>query len=69
MEKSCNKVAYCLLAFFLGGFGLHKFYAGQKKFGIMYLVFCWTGIPEILGVIDCIRGILKKSDENGMITF
>ena len=25
-KKVVNKVAYCLLALFLGGFGVHKFY-------------------------------------------
>ena len=27
--KAVNKAAYCVLAFFLGGIGIHKFYAGK----------------------------------------
>ncbi|HKL73746.1 MAG TPA: TM2 domain-containing protein, partial [Clostridia bacterium] len=46
-----NKYIAALLAIFLGLFGVHKFYLGQKTAGIVYLIFFWTGIPEILGII------------------
>jgi len=42
-----------LLAIFLGGFGLHHFYLGRVGLGILYLLFSWTGIPWILGWIEC----------------
>ncbi len=35
-----NKMAYALLAIFLGGFGIHKFYANRTGMGLLYLVFC-----------------------------
>ena len=35
-KKVVNKVAYCLLALFLGGFGAHKFYSGKTGMGILY---------------------------------
>ena len=41
-----------LLAVFLGGFGAHKFYLGDQKKGIIYLVFCWTGIVSLIGLYD-----------------
>lgn len=47
-----NKYIAALLAIFLGLFGIHKFYLGQKTAGIIYLIFFWTGIPEILGIIE-----------------
>ena len=42
-----------LLALLLGGFGAHKFYVRRNTAGALYLLFCWTGIPTILGLIDC----------------
>lgn len=65
--KVVSKIAYCLLAFFLGGIGVHKFYAGKTGTGVLFLLFCWTGVPAIIGVIDCIIGITKKADVNGNI--
>lgn len=40
------------LAIFLSVFGIHKFYLGDIKMGILYLMFSWTGIPIFLGFID-----------------
>ena len=65
--KVVNKLAYCILAFFLGGIGIHKFYAGKTGTGIAFLLFCWTGIPAIIAFIDFIVGLTKKADANGNI--
>lgn len=65
--KVVSKVAYCLLAFFLGGLGIHKFYAGKSGAGITMLLFSWTGIPLIIALVDFIIGLTKKSDANGNI--
>lgn len=51
-EKS--RVAAILLAFFLGGFGVHKFYLGRVGWGILYLVFFWTFIPAFLAFVEAI---------------
>lgn len=66
-KKAVNKVAYCLLALFLGGLGIHKFYAGKTGAGVAYLLFCWTFIPAIAACIDLIIALCKPSDANGMI--
>ncbi|WP_254063693.1 NINE protein [Granulicella sp. S190] len=42
-----------LLALFLGCFGVHHFYLRRNTAGILYLIFFWTGITAILGVIEC----------------
>jgi TM2 domain-containing membrane protein YozV len=42
-----------LLALFLGGFGIHHFYLRRDGLGVLYLIFSWTGIPTILGFIEC----------------
>ena len=47
-----SKVAAGLLAIFLGGIGVHKFYMGKIGMGILYLLFCWTGIPACVGFIE-----------------
>lgn len=36
----------------LGGVGAHRFYLGQKGFGLLYLCFCWTFVPLIASWID-----------------
>ena len=62
-----NKVIYIVLAVFLGSFGIHKFYARKTGVGILYLVFCWTGIPQILAIIGAILTLLKPADQNGNV--
>lgn len=46
-----------LLALFLGGLGIHKFWIGSPGVGVLYLLFCWTFIPAIIAIIDaCLMG-------------
>lgn len=40
-----------ILAILLGGIGAHRFYLGEWL-GLIYLLFCWTGIPAIVGAIE-----------------
>ena len=47
-----NRTIAGILAFFLGTIGIHQFYMGNIKKGILYLLFFWTGIPTVLGIID-----------------
>lgn len=58
-----SKMAAALLAFFLGGIGVHKFYLGQTGMGILYLIFCWTWIPAIIAFVEFII-FLTMSDED-----
>lgn len=62
-----QKGLYIMLALFLGGAGVHKFYAGKWMMGILYLLFSWTYIPIIISLFDVIIAILKPSDEYGRI--
>jgi TM2 domain-containing membrane protein YozV len=52
-RASKDELVGLLFALLLGGFGIHKFYLGRNTAGIFYLLFFWTGIPHILGIIDC----------------
>ncbi|WP_122096835.1 TM2 domain-containing protein [Rahnella sp. Larv3_ips] len=58
-----SRVAAALLAFFLGAFGVHKFYLGKIGQGFLYLIFCWTFIPSIIAFVEFII-YLCDSDEN-----
>jgi TM2 domain-containing membrane protein YozV len=49
-----DKWIAAVLAFFLGGFGVHKFYLGKTAQGILYLLFFWTIIPGIIAFIEFI---------------
>lgn len=57
-----------ILAILLGGIGAHKFYLDRTGMGILYLVFCWTFIPAIVGLIEGII-YLTKSDEEFAATY
>jgi TM2 domain-containing membrane protein YozV len=57
-----SKVAAGMFAIFLGCVGTHRFYIGEIGMGILYLVFCWTGIPALAGFIEGII-YLTMSDE------
>jgi TM2 domain-containing membrane protein YozV len=43
-----------VLALFTGFLGVHRFYLGQKKFGWLYLGFCWTLVPFFIALVDVI---------------
>lgn len=60
---SKDRTAAALLAILLGGIGAHHFYLGNIILGIVYLLFSWTFIPMIVGIIEGIV-MLTTSDEN-----
>lgn len=48
-----DEVAGVLLALFLGTFGAHHFYLRRTGLGILYVLFSWSGIPTLVGFIEC----------------
>ena len=60
---SKSKVAAGLLAILLGDFGIHKFYLGQVGLGILYLLFCWTFIPGLVGLVEGIIYLTTNDNE------
>ena len=49
-----SRVTAVVLALLIGGLGAHKFYLGRIGWGILYLLFCWTFIPAIVGFVETI---------------
>jgi TM2 domain-containing membrane protein YozV len=41
-----------LLAIFLGSIGAHRFYIGHYGVALLYLLFSWTLIPAVIGLIE-----------------
>lgn len=41
-----------VLAAFVGGIGIHRFYLRSPITGIFYILFCWTGIPGLIALIE-----------------
>ncbi len=59
--KGGDRIVGAILAIFLGDFGIHHFYTGDTKDGILHLCFFWCGIPGLIGFIE---GIIWLVDES-----
>ena len=57
-----SKTTAAILALFLGGIGVHRFYLGQTGLGILYLLFFWTFIPAFLAFIDFLCFLLMSEE-------
>ena len=69
-ESTKSRVVYILLGLFLGGFGIHNFYAGRTGCGIMQLLITlglgWLGAPLLLvGVWVIIELFVVHKDGRG----
>jgi len=51
------------LALVLGGIGAHKFYLDKPGKGVLYMLFCWTGIPSIIGLFEAVKYIRMDEEE------
>lgn len=58
-----SRIAAILLALFLGGLGVHKFYLGQTLKAVIMLLFCWTFIPAIIALIEAVLLIVMDDRE------
>jgi TM2 domain-containing membrane protein YozV len=61
-----SKLVAGLLALFLGGLGIHKFYLNQGGTGMLMLIFFWTFIPAFVSFFQAINYFTmsdKKFDE------
>lgn len=61
-----SKVVAIILAFFLGCWGAHQFYVGNKKKGVIMLIIGIVGLFLVTGIIalvDMIKFIMMSEDE------
>jgi TM2 domain-containing membrane protein YozV len=65
-----KKLVAGILGILLGGLGIHKFYLGYTKEGIIQIVItlCTCGFGSILGLVEGII-YLTKSDEAFVATY
>ena len=56
-----SKVVAGVLALFLGGLGIHRFYLGQW-WGLFYLLLCWTFVPAIIALVEAIVFFCTSDD-------
>jgi TM2 domain-containing membrane protein YozV len=63
VQSQRDKNIASLLAIFLGWTGVHKFYLGKIKLGVLYAVFSFTFIPFFLSVIDFLVLITMRQQE------
>ncbi|WP_145466319.1 NINE protein, partial [Staphylococcus epidermidis] len=47
-----NKRIYIIVGLILGGVGVDKFYGEEVGEGIVDVVFLWSGIGSVVGMID-----------------
>ena len=64
-EQKDKKLVAGLLGIFLGGLGVHKFYLGYTKEGVIQLIIsvATCGVLSILGLIEGILYLTKSDDE------
>lgn len=70
-KSSRSRVAYILLALFLGGLGIHNFYAGRTGAGVVQLLLTlftsWLIFPLfIVGLWVLIEIFVVTTDGNGL---
>jgi len=61
--KLSRRVAAAIFAIIFGSFGVHRFYLGQTGWGILYVLFCWTLIPALAGLIEGILYLTMSEEE------
>ena len=61
--KRNNHIECGVVAILLGTLGLHKFYNGKYGKGMLYVLFCWTGIPTIVGFLEGAHYIIESREE------
>lgn len=60
-----HKLIYLILCFFVGCLGIHRFYAGKKVTGVLYLLtFGFLGIGRFIDLILALIDVVKYCIDN-----
>lgn len=62
-DKYRKKSTAIALSFFFGALGFQKYYLGEKRKGLYSILFCWTFIPALVGIIDSIKFAFMKGEK------
>ncbi|MBQ7059460.1 MAG: hypothetical protein IJM83_09220 [Firmicutes bacterium] len=62
-----KKKTYLWLMLLTGFAGGHRYYQGRWGLGLLYTLFCWTGVPLALCVTDFMEVMPIAADEDGMV--
>lgn len=57
-----SRIVAGVLGLLVGGLGIHKFYLNQSGKGLLYLLFCWTGIPFIVGFVEGVIYLVQDDE-------
>lgn len=63
LSDNPNQVAAGILNILLGDLGVGHFYTGQTLRGVLDILFCWTGIPAIIGLVEGIIWLCDSEEE------
>lgn len=58
-----SRISASLMSLFLGSFGIQFFYLEAWGWGLLSIIFCWTYIPTIAGLILGIRYLCMSDKE------
>ena len=61
-NSEMSKTLIGVLAILFGAYGIHHFFLGHIKRGILSILFCWTLVPTVLSIAEGIH-ILCMSEE------
>ena len=53
-ENKYDRRTAILLAIFLGGLGVHRFYLGNTIIGLLYFLLSWTFIPLFVSWVEAV---------------
>lgn len=62
-KPGVDKTMLLLFTLMLGGIGGHKFYLRKYFQGVLYILFCWTLIPSVIALVECIIYLSKSQEE------